>query len=63
MNNYEKTISDLIQDKEHSKVVQEVELEKLRGERDVVLEDLANAQKAHVDVGRKYQRTRDVILG
>lgn len=60
---YEKTISELISDKEREKGDLELEVRKLAGERDQASEDLKNVETAFADVHRKYERTKQVVDG
>ncbi len=58
---YEKTISELIAEKEREKVDFEEERMKLTTERDQAVEDLRNVEAAFADVHRKYERTKSVV--
>jgi len=60
---YEKTISELISDKEKSKSRFEAEREGLLGERDQSVTDLRNVEAAFADVHRKYERAKTVVEG
>ncbi len=60
---YEKTISEIISDRERERVCNEIEKEKLARDRDQTLDDLHSAERAFNDVHRKYERTKDVIAG
>merc|ERR1712226_709408 len=60
---YEKTISELISDKEKSKSRFEAEREALHGERDQSVTDLRNVEAAFADVHRKYERAKTVVEG
>merc|ERR1712029_994341 len=60
---YEKTISEIISDRERERVCQEIEKEKLIRERDQALEDLRASERGYYDVHRKYERTKEVIAG
>merc|ERR1711997_1009143 len=61
VNEYEKTISELISDRERERVCGEIDKEKLQNERDQTLEDLHSAERAFNDVHRKYERTKEII--
>ena len=63
MKEYEKTISELISDKEKSKSRFEAEREGLLGERDQSVTDLRNVEAAFADVHRKYERAKTVVEG
>lgn len=52
MEEYEKTISQLVAEKEHEKQMFEQERAKLTKERDQALEDLSNVEVAFSDVHR-----------
>ncbi len=60
---YEKTISELISEKEKEKTRFEEERAALLGERDQAAEDLKNVETAFADVHRKYERTKTVVEG
>ena len=60
---YEKTISELIAEKEKEKGRHEEERELLRRERDQAADDLRNVEAAFADVHRKYERTKQVVEG
>jgi len=60
---YEKTISELISDKEKEKGELEAEVSRLTAERDQAGEDLRNVEAAFADVHRKYERTKNVVEG
>ena len=60
---YEKTISELISDKEKSKSRFEAEREALLSERDQSVTDLRNVEDAFADVHRKYERAKTVVEG
>jgi len=60
---FEKTISQLMQEKERDNVVLEIEKDRLKQERDQVLEDLGAVERAFADLHRKYERTREVVGG
>ena len=60
---YEKTISELISDKEKSKSRFEAEREALLSERDQSVTDLRNVEAAFADVHRKYERAKTVVEG
>jgi hypothetical protein len=60
---YEKTISELIAEKEKEKAMYEEERVLLATERDQATEDLKNVETAFADVHRKYERTKVVVEG
>ena len=60
---YEKTISELIAEKEKEKDRFEEERQMLQIERDQAVEDLRNVESAFADVHRKYERTKQVVEG
>jgi len=60
---YEKTISELISEKEKFKQRFEAEREALLGERDQSITDLQNVESAFADVHRKYERAKTVVEG
>merc|ERR1712126_497083 len=57
---YEKTISEVIADRERERVC-EIAKEKHRQEKDQILDDLHSAERAFNDVHRKYERTKEII--
>merc|ERR550532_3692644 len=60
---FEKTIQQLIQEKERSQVVTEIERERIFCERNQIFEDLQAVERAFTDLHRKYERTKEVIAG
>lgn len=60
---YEKTISELIAEKEREKVTYEEDRLRLMAERDQASDDLRNVEAAFADVHRKYERTKSVVEG
>lgn len=60
---YEKTISELIAEKEKEKQRFEVERDTLMSERDQSVLDLQNVEAAFADVHRKYERAKTVVEG
>lgn len=60
---YEKTISELIADKERDKNKLEEEIAKMQAEKDQAVDDLQNVESAFADVHRKYERTKQVVEG
>merc|ERR1712126_376152 len=58
---YEKTISEVISDRERERVCDEIAKEKHRQEKDQILDDLHSAERAFNDVHRKYERTKEII--
>merc|ERR1712113_1227972 len=60
---FEKTIQQLIQEKERGQVVTEIERERILNERNQILDDLQAVERAFNDLHRKYERTKEVIAG
>lgn len=60
---YEKTISELIAEKEREKERFSEERRILESERNQAVEDLQNVEAAFADVHRKYERTKQVVEG
>ena len=60
---FEKTIQQLIKEKERSQVVTEIERERAMTERNQIFEDLQAVERAFTDLHRKYERTKEVIAG
>ncbi|XP_040583564.1 transforming acidic coiled-coil-containing protein 3 [Lepeophtheirus salmonis] len=60
---YEKTIGELIAEKEKEKRKFEEEVANLIRERDQAAEDLRNVETAFADVHRKYERSKQVVEG
>jgi len=60
---YERTISELISDKEKEKSEMEVDVSKMIAEKNQAVEDLQNVEAAFADVHRKYERTKQVVEG
>merc|ERR1712079_156331 len=60
---FEKTIQQLIKEKERSQVVTEIERERIFCERNQIFEDLQAVERAFTDLHRKYERTKEVIAG
>ena len=60
---FEKTIQQLIKEKERSQVVTEIERERVLVERNQIFEDLQAVERAFTDLHRKYERTKEVIAG
>merc|ERR1719367_1793397 len=60
---YEKTISDLIMEKENDKEKLEAEVTAAAAEKNQAIEDLQNVEAAFSDVHRKYERTKQVVEG
>merc|ERR1712061_894115 len=60
---FEKTIQQLIQEKERGQVVTEIEKERILNERNQILEDLQAVERAFNDLHRKYERTKEVVAG
>ena len=57
---YDNTI--IVQEKERDQVVLEIDKDRLRTERDQVLEDLVSVERSFSDVYKKYERTREVFI-
>ena len=57
---YEKTISELISDKEKEKGQLENDVTRMISEKNQAVEDLRNVEAAFADVHRKYERTKQV---
>eukprot|EP00092_Neocalanus_flemingeri_P024537 GFUD01026611.1.p1 GENE.GFUD01026611.1~~GFUD01026611.1.p1 ORF type:complete len:319 (+),score=107.04 GFUD01026611.1:81-1037(+) len=60
---YEKTISDLIAEKESDKTKMEADVANAVSEKTQAVEDLHNVEAAFADVHRKYERTKQVVEG
>merc|ERR1711988_982601 len=60
---YEKTILELIAEKEREKITYEEDRLRLMAERDQATDDLKNVEAAFADVHRKYERTKSVVEG
>lgn len=58
---YEKTISELVADKEREKLSYDEERLRLTAERDQAVEDLRGVEAAFADVHRKYERTKSMV--
>ncbi|XP_071448943.1 transforming acidic coiled-coil-containing protein 3-like [Hetaerina americana] len=63
MQEYEKTISRLVAEKEQGKQKWEMEQENLKRERDEALTHLNNVEQAFSDVHRKYERSKVALEG
>ncbi len=63
MEEFEKTISEVIGERERARVVHDIEREKIAGERAQAIDDLGAAEAAFNDVKRKLDRTKEVISG
>ena len=57
---YEKTISELISDKEKEKGQLENDVARMISEKNQAVDDLRNVEAAFADVHRKYERTKQV---
>merc|ERR1719342_35440 len=55
---FEKTIAQLISEKEREQVCNEIQ-----NERNQILEDLQAVERAFNDLHRKYERTKEVVAG
>jgi len=60
---YEKTISELIADKERDKTRLEGDMSKIVSEKEQAVDDLQNVEAAFADVHKKYERTKQVVEG
>merc|ERR1719184_430341 len=60
---YEKTISDLIAEKEGDKDRMEADVANAISEKAQAVDDLHNVEAAFADVHRKYERTKQVVEG
>jgi len=61
VNEYEKTISEVISDRERERVCHEIAQDKLKQERNQTMDDLQSAERAFNDAHRKYERTKEII--
>ena len=60
---FEKTIQQLIKEKERSQVLTEIDRDRMLTERNQIFEDLQAVERAFTDLHRKYERTKEVIAG
>jgi len=60
---FERTISELIADKEKEKTKLEADVVQMTTEKDQAVVDLQNVEAAFADVHRKYERTKQVVDG
>ncbi|XP_066996608.2 uro-adherence factor A isoform X2 [Anabrus simplex] len=60
---YEKTISRLVAEKEHEKQAQSIEVARLTKEKDTMSTHLENIEIAFSDVHQKYEKSKQVIQG
>merc|ERR1712227_833928 len=60
---FEKTIAQLISEKEREQVCNEIERDRIQNERNQILEDLQAVERAFNDLHRKYERTKEVVAG
>lgn len=60
---YERTISELISDKEKEKSEKQGDIGMMIAEKNQAVEDLQNVEAAFADVHRKYERTKQVVEG
>ena len=58
---YEKTISEVLSEREREKLLHDIEVEKVTNQRNQVNEDLRAAERAFNDVHKKYERTKEAI--
>eukprot|EP00092_Neocalanus_flemingeri_P030789 GFUD01033442.1.p1 GENE.GFUD01033442.1~~GFUD01033442.1.p1 ORF type:complete len:575 (-),score=171.63 GFUD01033442.1:86-1810(-) len=58
---FEKTISQIIEEKEKETVCYEMEREKTETERNQILEEIQAVERAFLDLHKKYERTKQVI--
>lgn len=62
MEEYEKTISSLIEEQQHDRIVNMETLEKVTTERDQALNHLSNMESSFNDLLTKYEKCKSVIL-
>merc|ERR1719300_401984 len=60
---FEKTIAQLISEKEREQVCNEIARDRIQNERNQILEDLQAVERAFDDLHRKYERTKEVVAG
>uniref|UniRef100_T1IIS1 Transforming acidic coiled-coil-containing protein C-terminal domain-containing protein n=1 Tax=Strigamia maritima TaxID=126957 RepID=T1IIS1_STRMM len=60
---YEKTISQLIDDREREKEITEENISALRKERDQTIEDLQGVEKAFGDLHRRFEKSKAAVEG
>jgi len=60
---FEKTIKELVVEKEREDVCQQIVMERIILERDEVVSDHQNVERAFADVNHKYERVREVVEG
>jgi len=60
---FEKTIGQLIAEKEREQVCNEIARDRIQNERNQILEDLQAVERAFNDLHRKYERTKEVVAG
>merc|ERR1711913_105366 len=60
---FEKTISQLIAERERERVCQEIEKERVTKERSQVMDDLQDVERAFNDLYKKYERTKEMVGG
>eukprot|EP00092_Neocalanus_flemingeri_P024561 GFUD01026639.1.p1 GENE.GFUD01026639.1~~GFUD01026639.1.p1 ORF type:complete len:561 (-),score=195.52 GFUD01026639.1:35-1717(-) len=60
---FEKTISQLVVEKEREEVCQEIVMERIVTERDEVVRDHQNVERAFADLNQKYERAKEVVAG
>eukprot|EP00092_Neocalanus_flemingeri_P000503 GFUD01000534.1.p1 GENE.GFUD01000534.1~~GFUD01000534.1.p1 ORF type:complete len:772 (-),score=285.04 GFUD01000534.1:166-2481(-) len=60
---FEKTIGQLIAEKEREQVCNEISRDRIQNERNQILEDLQAVERAFNDLHRKYERTKEVVAG
>merc|ERR1712165_161372 len=60
---FEKTISQLISERERERVCHGIERERMANERNQVFEDLQAVERAFNDLYKKYERTKEVVSG
>eukprot|EP00090_Calanus_glacialis_P047032 TRINITY_DN9522_c0_g1_i2.p1 TRINITY_DN9522_c0_g1~~TRINITY_DN9522_c0_g1_i2.p1 ORF type:complete len:364 (-),score=132.45 TRINITY_DN9522_c0_g1_i2:126-1064(-) len=60
---FEKTINQLVMEKEREDVCQQIVMERIVCERDDVVRDHQNVEKAFGDLSHKYERTKQVVTG
>jgi len=58
---FEKTIKQIVQDKEKENVYLFIQKENAERERNIVVADLENVERAFSDLSHKFERTKDVV--
>merc|ERR1712176_186735 len=60
---FERTIQQIVNDKEKENVCLFIQKETVERERDEVVADLQNVERAFNDLNNKFERTKDVVAG